>query len=363
MLAPSDLAARVMAGDRKALAKAITIVENDLEGVDALVRAIYPNTGHAHVVGITGSPGTGKSTLVAALAMALRKEGKTVGVLAFDPSSPFTGGAFLGDRVRFQENAADPGVFFRSLGSRGHVGGLSRKAGQVISLMDAAGRDVVLVETVGAGQSEVEIMRHAQTVVVVLMPGAGDEIQAGKAGILEIGDIYVVNKADREGADRLAAAIELELDLGEGVYDRMLDPAGHHSGIEKLIQPGRQQPRGAAALDAADAATDHAVRRWRPPVIKTVARDGSGITDLLAALNRHRDYLESTGAGRSRALSRARELICEAIKEEVLARLFASPEVAALFGRLAAAVADRSQDPYSAAREVLAGWHERMASP
>lgn len=343
----TDLAERMLAGDRKALARAITIVENGLDGAETLLRVIYRKTGHAHVVGITGSPGTGKSTLVAGLTMALREKGKTVGILAFDPSSPFTGGAFLGDRVRFHENAADAGVFFRSLGSRGHAGGLSRKAGEVITLMDASGRDFILVETVGAGQSEVDIMRHAHTVVVVLMPGAGDEIQVGKAGILEIGDVYVVNKADREGADRLVAAIELELDLGEGVYDRMLDPTGHHAGLGNPPAQDRQHPAGPER------------QRWRPPVIKTVARDGLGILEVLEALYRHRQYLESTGAGRRQALHRARELICDAIIEKVLARIFSSPQGVTLFDTLAQAVAERLQDPYSAALQILENRFER----
>lgn len=241
----------LLAGQRRALARAISAVERGDPAAAELLRAVLPHGGRAHVVGITGSPGVGKSTLLAALVGALRARGRRVGVLAVDPSSPFTGGALLGDRIRLAQ--ADEGVFFRSLASRGGQGGVARATGEAVDLLDAAGYETVLVETVGAGQSEVAVMRLAHTVVVVTAPGLGDEVQAAKAGILEIGHVFVVNKADREGADRAAAELRsmLELDL---------------------------RPRA-----------------WDPPVIQTVAREGRGVEEVLAAVEAHAQHLRATG--------------------------------------------------------------------
>ncbi len=330
----AELAAALRAGDRRALARAISLVEEGAPGARELIQAVYPHTGRAHVIGITGSPGAGKSTLVSALARAYRREGKTVGVVAVDPSSPFTGGALLGDRIRLDGDAPDPGLFFRSLASRGQAGGLSRAASDVVDLMDAAGREVILIETVGAGQSEVDVMDVAHTTVVVTMPGVGDEIQAAKAGILEIGDIFVVNKADRDGADTAVAALEMMLDLGAGVVS--VD-AGHH---------------GAGALAAPAAAPQPQMEgaAWRPPVLKTVARDGVGIPELIAALARHRAFLDASPAGLERRRRRAADRLLAVAARMLLERL------ARRDGRLdslAADVAARRLDVYSAAEALL----------
>ena len=266
------LAERIAAGDRRALARAITLVENEDPGARELLRSLYGRTGHAHVCGITGPPGSGKSTLVQRLAVALRHHVQRVAIVAVDPSSPFTGGALLGDRIRMGRALEDPGIFMRSLASRGHLGGLSVATADVISLLDAAGFDTILVETVGAGQSEIEIMRLAQTTLVVTVPGLGDDIQNDKAGILEIADIFVVNKADRDGADRTANDLTGMLDLSH-----MGKP-----GVNRWALPSAS-PRTKVA---APAAKSHLIGRygtanpgntsWRPPVMKTVATEEIG---------------------------------------------------------------------------------------
>ncbi|PZN06426.1 MAG: methylmalonyl Co-A mutase-associated GTPase MeaB, partial [Bacillota bacterium] len=271
-----ELARGVLAGDRRALARAITVVENRLDGCDRLLAELYPHTGRAYVVGLTGAPGVGKSTLAAALARHLRQQGQRVGLIAVDPSSPFTGGALLGDRVRFSHGPVDDGVFFRSLASRGQVGGLSRATGDVLQILDAAGMDTVLVETVGAGQSEVEIMRYAHTTVVVLAPGLGDDVQAAKAGILEIGDVYVVNKADNPAAARTANEIRQMLELGA--------------------------PRDPG---------------WMPPVVETVAAEGRGLDDLAAALASHREHLRTSEAGASRQRAWSEESIRQQLFDRI----------------------------------------------
>ncbi len=244
-----ELVSRLLAGDAAALARAITLVECDPPSPRDLLAAIYPYAGKARVVGITGPPGVGKSTLVDQLATAFRQTHAEVGVLAVDPSSPFTGGAILGDRVRMVRSSADPGIFIRSLATRGQLGGLSQATANAIRLMDAAGRGLILVETVGAGQAEVDIMNHAHTVLVVLAPGLGDDVQAIKAGILEIGHVFAVNKADRDGADRTSSELEAMLEM----------------------------------------APDRAAGGWRPPVVRTVARDGRGIPELVQKLDEHWD--------------------------------------------------------------------------
>src|SRR5690348_17187899 len=242
-----DIVERLLAGDRRALARVVTLIENNAPETRQILARLHVHGGHAHIIGITGSPGAGKSTLVTQLARELRRRDRTIGVIAVDPSSPFTGGAILGDRIRMQELAGDPHVFIRSMASRGSLGGLAVSTRDTVRALDAAGFDVVIIETVGAGQAEVEIVRAAQTVVVVTVPGMGDDIQAIKAGILEIADIFVVNKADRPGADQTAAELRMLLSLDE------------HRGE----------------------------RRWRPPILKTIAATGEGVPELVDALARH----------------------------------------------------------------------------
>jgi LAO/AO transport system kinase len=304
----ASLADRVRAGDARALARAISLVEDGARSAAALVAALHPSGGRALVLGVTGAPGAGKSTLVDRMAALLRADGRRVGILAIDPTSPFTGGAVLGDRVRMQAHAADPDVFIRSMATRGHLGGLSRATGDAVVLLDAAGFDAILVETVGVGQDEVEIVRTADVSVVVLVPGAGDEVQALKAGVMEIADVFAVNKADREGADRTAADVEALLSF-EG---------------------------GASA--------------WRPPVIKTVATTGAGVCDLLAAVERFRR--ESPAASAARRRMRADSRLRDAVSAGLMAAIErgTTPDE---WRALVHAVEQRRLDPRAAAAQVI----------
>lgn len=304
----------------RAIARLISIVEDAPPGGGLLLRevmaALAPHTGHAQVVGLTGAPGVGKSTMTSALVTELRGSGTRVGVLAVDPSSPFSGGALLGDRVRMSEHATDAGVFIRSMASRGHLGGLAWSTPQAVRVLDAAGYDVVLIETVGVGQSEVEIAALADTTLVLLAPGMGDGIQAAKAGILEIGDVYVVNKADREGASAVARDLRGMLSLAE-------------------------RP----ALRSGTAA-------WRPPIVKTIAQDGTGLPEVAAAIGRHGEWLVETGELARRRTRRAREEI-EAIALDALRARWGSVGETGEVDALAAAVAAGESDPYSAADALL----------
>lgn len=263
----------LLAGNRRALARLLTAIENEREGVDEALAALFPHTGSAWVVGVTGAPGTGKSTLVSALATAYRAREQTVAVLAVDPTSPFSGGAILGDRIRMRDLSGDPGVFIRSMATRGHLGGLARTTIDAIRAFDAAGFDVILVETVGAGQSEVDIARAAQTTLVVEAPGMGDDVQAIKAGILEIADVLVVNKADRPGADNTARSLRAMLDLGHPPDRSQL--LRHHGRL----------------LDAEPAPTPPDAAVWIPPIVQTVAAQHEGIDALVEAIAAHRAHL------------------------------------------------------------------------
>lgn len=338
-----ELLQRFLDGDQRALARIITLVENDAPERPELLANLHPRTGRAHVVGVTGAPGVGKSTLVDQLAAEARRRGKTVGIVAVDPSSPFSGGAVLGDRIRMEHGAADRGVFIRSLSARGHAGGVSAATGDVIAVLDAFGFDLVLVETVGAGQSEVEVMRLAHTTMVVTIPGLGDEVQAIKAGILEIGDIFVVNKADRDGADRTVTELEMMLDLGESPASAhghgRWDAAGHHGAPERA--------------GMADAAPERAPQRWRPPVLKTIARDGLGVNDLMDRLEGHLAYLRASGRWQVREVQEAEGKLRQLIADRLLAEVLGPAEAAGDLALLAKAVADREQDPFSAASELL----------
>ena len=299
-------------GRPRAVARLISLVEDAHPALREVMAALAPHTGHAHVIGITGSPGVGKSTSTSALVKALRRRDLRVGVLAVDPSSPFSGGALLGDRVRMQDHALDPGVYIRSMASRGHLGGLSWATPQALRVLDAAGCDVVLVETVGVGQSEVEIAGMADTTLVLLAPGMGDGIQAAKAGILEVGDVFVVNKADRDGADTTVRDIRHMISLAEA------------------RSPGD----------------------WRPSVVKTVAAREEGIDDLVGALDKHREWLESTGHLRERRLRRAADEV-EAIAMVVLRERMGDLRQGTGLDALAADVVDGRTDPYAAADTLV----------
>ncbi|MFE9399851.1 methylmalonyl Co-A mutase-associated GTPase MeaB [Streptomyces flavidovirens] len=311
------LVAQAREGRPRAVARLISLVEGASPQLREVMAALAPLAGNAYVVGLTGSPGVGKSTSTSALVSAYRRAGKRVGVLAVDPSSPFSGGALLGDRVRMSEHASDPGVYIRSMATRGHLGGLAWAAPQAIRVLDAAGCDVVLVETVGVGQSEVEIASQADTSVVLLAPGMGDGIQAAKAGILEIGDVYVVNKADRDGADATARELNHMLGLGES--------------------------RGAGD--------------WRPPIVKTVAARGEGIDEVVEALEKHRAWMEERGVlGERRAKRAAHEV--ETIAVTALRERIGDLRGDRRLGALAERIVAGELDPYAAADELVAGLTE-----
>ncbi|EST29052.1 transporter [Streptomycetaceae bacterium MP113-05] len=301
-------------GRPRAVARLISLVEGASPQLREVMAALAPRCGNAYVVGLTGSPGVGKSTSTSALVSAYRRTGKRVGVLAVDPSSPFSGGALLGDRVRMGEHASDSGVYIRSMATRGHLGGLAWSAPQAIRVLDAAGCDVILVETVGVGQSEVEIASQADTSVVLLAPGMGDGIQAAKAGILEIGDLYVVNKADRDGADATARELNHMLGLGEA------------------RAPGD----------------------WRPPIVKTVAARGEGVDEVVEALEKHRAWMEEHGVLDERRAKRAAREI-ETIAVTALRERIGNLSGDRRLGALAERIVSGSLDPYTAADELVAG--------
>ena len=305
-----SLSDRVLAGDPRAIARAITLIEDESPAGAELVRRVFARTGRAFLIGVTGPPGAGKSTLVDKLTAAIRASGRTVGVVAVDPTSPFTGGAILGDRVRMQAHAGDAGVFIRSMATRGHLGGLARATTEVALVLDAAGKDVVLIETVGVGQDEIDIVRTADISIVMTVPGSGDEVQALKAGIMEIADIFVVNKADREGADRAVASIEALLSL-----------------------------------------QTFAAGEWRPPIVKTEATAGKGVPELLDAIERFRAQLGDAQGTRRRASAewRLRELLAHRFVQHVERRVLRAGEFDETLNRIAA----REVDPYSAAEEIL----------
>ena len=296
--------ASIRAGDSRALAKAISLVEREDSEAEKVLAELYASTGRARIIGITGSPGAGKSTLVAALAKHYRKQEKRVGIVAVDPTSPFSGGAILGDRIRMTELYTDRGVFIRSMATRGFMGGLAKATNDTVDLLDAAGFDIVLVETVGVGQDEVEVIRTVQTNVVVLVPGMGDDIQAIKAGLMEIGDIFVVNKADRPGADRTVNDVTMMMSLAE----------------------------------------EHGA--WVPPIVKMVASRGEGIAELDAALQRHFEYLGASGELDRRNRDRVRIRIETLLKEKFMGRL---PD----YGKIIDDVAGKRTDPHRAAENIL----------
>ncbi len=305
------LADGILAGRYRALAKAISLVEQDDAGIDRLLAEIYPSTGRARIIGVTGSPGAGKSTLVAGMARFYREKGKRVGIIAVDPTSPFTGGAILGDRIRMAELYTDRGVFIRSMATRGFLGGLAKATNDVVDLLDASGFDVILVETVGVGQDEVEVVRTVQTNVVVLVPGMGDDIQAIKAGIMEIGDIFAVNKADRPGADKTVTEVTMMMSLVEEHGD------------------------------------------WVPPIVKTVASKREGIADLDAAIAKHHAYLEASGELVRRNRERVRIRVETHLKEKFMGRVIGGAITREAYDRLLDDVLSKKQNPHDAAEGVL----------
>ena len=308
-----DLIERMLSGDKRATARLITLVENDEEKAREIISKIYPHTGNAYIVGITGPPGAGKSTLLDKLIRVAREEGKVVGVIAIDPTSPFTGGALLGDRIRMQRHSTDPGVFIRSMATRGSLGGLAKATNDAIKVLDAYGCDIIFVETVGVGQIEIDIVKTADTVVLVTVPGLGDDIQAIKAGLMEIADVFVINKADKEGADATYFELSMMLDLEKERWEK---------------------------------------RGWRPPIVETVATTMKGIRDLWKAINDHRKSLEESGRLAEKRKFRAEEevktIVSGRIARAVEERLD-DEEVSSLIER----VVKREIDPYSAADTVL----------
>jgi LAO/AO transport system kinase len=310
----SELASRVLTGERRALARALSLVENGHPDGEAALSALFPHTGRAHTIGVTGAPGAGKSTLVAALAKALRATGKTIAVLAIDPTSPFSGGAILGDRIRMTELHGDTGVFIRSMATRGSLGGLSRSARDAVRVMDAAGFDVVLIETVGAGQSEVEIARIAQTVLVVEAPGMGDDVQAIKAGILEIADILVINKADRPGADNTLRALRMMLETGHPALRSQI--LSHHGRLMNVEQSD-DRTRGLSPLSEMNGAL------WIPPIVQTIASEHKGIDELLTAISNHRAYLNADTHLQALEQSQIAIELEDRLREALLSRLLA----------------------------------------
>ncbi|HET7456226.1 MAG TPA: methylmalonyl Co-A mutase-associated GTPase MeaB [Gemmatimonadaceae bacterium] len=344
------------AGRPAALARAVSVVENHRDGFDALLGALHPRVGRARRIGITGPPGAGKSTMTTVLAQTMRAAGLRVGVIAVDPTSPFTGGALLGDRIRMESIALDPGVFIRSMATRGSLGGLASATREVADVIDAFGFDRILIETVGVGQSELDVARAADSTIVVLVPESGDSIQTLKAGVMEIADLFVVNKADRPGADRLRNDIELMLGLRMGATLKNV-PA--HHGIDLRSVADRDAARRAlnparAAREAAAAAADgHGEGGWTPPVLRTVAAKGEGVDDVLAALDRHFAYLESSGTLRRRRRERLRERVVEVVERKVRERLWRDAATAAwLDGRLDV-IESGAATPFAVADELL----------
>ncbi|MEP6706010.1 MAG: methylmalonyl Co-A mutase-associated GTPase MeaB [Pyrinomonadaceae bacterium] len=315
-----SLVDRIAAGDSRAIARAISRVENGSPGAAELMKAIFPRTGRALIVGITGAPGAGKSSLVDKLAMAYRQHGERVGIIAVDPSSPFSGWAILGDRIRMQALGLDQGVFIRSMATRGNLGGLARATVDAVAILDAAGFEKIIVETVGVGQDEVEIVKTADVCVVVLVPGMGDDIQTIKAGIMEIGDIFVINKADREGV--LRTQKELEALLGLAIRED----------------------------------------QWQPPIVKTVATENQGTKDLVAAIDSYRNFEQGATktSGRRKAIARWR--ILELLQERLVAQTLNRESASETLDQLASEVAMKQRDPYSAVEELMKQRSARVES-
>jgi LAO/AO transport system kinase len=303
---------RIRSGDPRALARAITTVENRAPESTELLKALFPHTGHARIIGMTGAPGAGKSTLVDQLAKEYRKENKTIGIIAVDPTSPYTGGAILGDRIRMCSHYADPGIYIRSMATRGSLGGLAGTSSDVAAVLDASGRDLVLIETVGVGQVEVDIVRLAEITVVILVPGMGDDVQTIKAGIMEIADVFVINKSDREGAER----------------------------VEREIR----------AMQSLSTRSDN----WTPPIVKTVASDGQGVPELAKAIASYEDFLRTHNLSLQKKVQNWQERLVEMLRESLLERVLRDEMGDGAISRYAAEIAEHKRDPYSLVEEIVA---------
>ncbi len=302
---------QIRSGDARALARAISTVENRAAGWSELLKTLFPYTGKARVIGLTGAPGAGKSTLVDQLAKHYRKENRTIGIIAVDPTSPYTGGAILGDRIRMQDHYSDPGIYIRSMATRGSLGGLARATADAATVLDASGRDLVMIETVGVGQDEIDIVRLADVTVVILVPGMGDDVQTIKAGIMEIADIFVINKSDREGAER----------------------------VEREIR----------ALQSL--ATRH--DKWTPPIVKTVASDGAGTAELAEAIADYEAYLKQENLLLKKNVENWQERLVEMLRDAMLEKARGQTDAASL-ARYAAEIAEHKRDPYSLVEEIVA---------
>jgi LAO/AO transport system kinase len=339
----TPLAARVLAGDVRAASRLMRHVDDGEPSAVSELQALFPHTGRAYVIGVTGSPGSGKSTLTDRLVAGLRSEGKTVGVLCVDPTSPFTGGAILGDRIRMQDHATDAGVFIRSLATRGALGGLSRATGDCIRILDAMGRDVVVVETVGVGQDEIDVAQMAHTTVLVTVPGMGDDIQAIKAGILEVADVFVVNKSDLDGADRTVRELRQMLELRHAVRASPREHDAHHRRLRSSKAEGHPPQAPAPVVP----------REWEPPIVKAVASRDQGVKEVLAAIAQHRIFLDETGQRAVRERARARMQFVALLRERLLREALGRLERER--GRLeevAAAIVEHRADPYALAEEL-----------
>jgi LAO/AO transport system kinase len=314
LTAIQDWVERIRTGEVRALARAISVIEDNTTDAAQLLKALFPFGGQARVIGLTGAPGAGKSTLVDQLAREYRKQERTVGIIAVDPTSPYTGGAILGDRIRMQAHHADPGIFIRSMATRGNLGGLARATTDVATALDASGKDVVLIETVGVGQDEIDIVRLADVTVVILVPGMGDDVQTIKAGIMEIADIFVINKSDRDGAER----------------------------VEREIR----------SMQSLAIRSDH----WTPPIVKTVATEGKGIHDLAAAIANYEQFLLKQDLLLKKKISNWQERLTEMLRESLLERLLSERMKEGDLSRFAADIAEHRRDPYSLVEEIVGGF-------